>query len=208
MRSVESSLRRLDVARIDILYIHEPTGPIGPVMDGAYRALERLRADGAVTAIGVGDNDPTRLAEFVREGDFDCMLLGRGYTLLDTSAASVLFPIATERGVAIIVGGPFASGILADPRPGSTMDYRPATNAELDRARSIADVAAHHGSSLKAAALQFAVRHPAVASVLVGARSAREVEEDATLFSQATPASMWRELADRGLVAEDRASAA
>lgn len=142
MRSVEGSLERLGTDHADILLLHEPDGPIGPVMAGGYRALERLRGDGRVGAIGIGLNEVAPLIDYIEAGDFDCILLGLRYTLMDQTAAAALLPLARARGVGVIVGGVFNSGILADPRPGASFDYHRASDAQVQRALRLARSAA------------------------------------------------------------------
>jgi len=202
MRSVEQSLERLGTDHADILLLHEPEGPIGPVMDGGYRALERLRADGRVGAIGIGLNEVAPLIEYIEAGDFDCFLLGLRYTLMDQTAAARLLPLAAERGVGVIVGGVFNSGILADPKPGASFDYHKARDADVRRAVRLRDVCADHGVALKAAALQFAFQHPAVTSVLTGVVSVDELEENAAAFEASIPADLWDDLRAQGLVTD------
>lgn len=193
MRSVEASLERLRTDRIDVLFIHEPSEPLGTVMDGAYLALDRLRHEGQVMAIGVGSNDSAQLEAYARAGDFDCLLLGYQYSLMDQAAGASLLPFASERGIPVILGGPFNSGILADPQPGATYAYRPASAAQVGRAVALRDVASRHHVSIKAAALQFPFRHSAVISVLTGASSVAELDENMTLMEQTIPDALWEE---------------
>lgn len=194
MRSVEESLERLRLDRIDILHIHDPDDHHDEAISGAYRALDRLRAEGSIGAVGAGMNQSEMLARFAREADFDCFLLAGRYTLLDRTGARELFPLCVERKIAVIAGGVFNSGILADPRPGGTFDYQAAPAGIVAEAQRLADVCARHGVELKAAAIQFPLRHPAVASVLVGCRSVSEVEENVRLFKTPVPDSLWTEI--------------
>ena len=202
LRSVDASLRRLATNRVDILLIHEPIGPIGPVLNGAYRALERLRSEGTVSAIGVGSTDVAQLEAYARAADLDCLLLGYRYTLMDQTAERSLLPYAHARGISVVVGGPFNSGILAAPGPRATYDNRPATAAEVRHARSLEAIAAGHGLSLKAAALQFPFTHPAVASVLVGVQTVAELEENLDLMRAGVADALWEEYRQEGLLAE------
>lgn len=202
LRSVDTSLRRLGTDSLDILLIHNPIGPIGPVLNGAYRALERLRNEGTVLAIGVGSNDAARLEAYARAADFDCLLLGYRYTLMDQTAERSLLPYAHARGIPVVVGGPFNSGILADPGRGARYDNRAATAAELRRARSLEAIAGRHGLSLKAAALQFPFTHPVVASVLVGVQTVAELDENVDLMRGGVPDALWEEYRHEGLLAE------
>ena len=205
MRSVEGSLERLGVSRVDILYLHDPVDDYTDGFDGALRALDELRSAGTVSAIGIGMNYPGPLARFARQGDFDCLLLAGKYTLLDQSGLDELLPLCLERKITLNVGGVFNSGLLADPRPGVTYDYHPvAADSEiLHRALKLQEVCARHDVPLAAAAVQFPTGHPAVGAVLIGARSASEIEEDVRLFSWPIAPALWSELREEGLIAAD-----
>jgi D-threo-aldose 1-dehydrogenase len=194
LRSLEASLERLGLERVDVALIHDPDDHMEQALREAYPALEELRGQGVVRAIGVGMNQAPALARFVRETDVDCLLVAGRSTLLDRSAEAELLPACLERGVAVIAGGVFNSGILAG---GGTYDYAPAPPQLVERARRLAAICERYGVPLAAAALQFPLRHPAVASVLVGARSAREVSEDVRLFSHPLPDELWDELIDQ-----------
>jgi len=191
LRSFEASLERLGVERIDVVHVHDPDEHMEAALEQAYPALEELRAQGLVRAIGAGMNQAPALARLVREADLDCVLLAGRYTLLDRSAAAGLLPACAERGVAVIAGGVFNSGILAG---GATYDYAPAPAAVVARVRRMRAACDRHGASLTAAALQFPLRHPAVACVLVGARSPAELQEAARLLAEPVPAALWDEL--------------
>jgi len=200
MRSLEESLERLRLDRVDMLLLHDPDYYFKQAMSGAYRALERLRADGTVGAIGVGMNQSAMLARFATEADFDCFLVAGRYTLLDQTALDDLLPACERRGSSVIVGGVYNSGILADPRPGTHFNYEPATQIWLDKALKIKAVCDRHGVPLKAAAIQFPLGHPAVATVLAGSRSVAEVEENAAMLAHPIPAELWAELRGEGLI--------
>jgi len=203
MRSFEESLGRLGIDRIDILHIHDPDNHYDAAIAGAYRALDRLRADGVIGAVGAGMNQAEMLARFAREGDFDCFLLAGRYTLLDQIALKELLPECLQRGIAIIAGGVYNSGILADPKPGARYNYQTAPADLLERARRIRDVCARHGVPLKAAAIQFPLGHPAVACVVVGCRNAAQLDESLEMFAFEIPSKLWRDLkAERLLPAE------
>ena len=201
MRSLEESLERLQLDRVDILLLHDPDYYFKQALSGARRALEQLRADGTVGAIGVGMNQSAMLARFAREVDFDCYLVAGRYTLLDQTALDDLLPICEAQGSSVIVGGVYNSGILADPRPGIHFNYEPAGHASLDRALRIKAVCDRHNVPLKAAAIQFPMGHPAVATVLAGCRSVAEVEENAAMFGYPIPTDLWAELRHEGLIA-------
>ena len=194
MRSVEESLARLGLDRVDVLHIHDPDEHFEEALAGAYRALDRLRAEGTIRAVGAGMNQAEMLVRFAREADFDCFLLAGRYTLLDRTGAAELLPLCVEKSIAIIAGGVFNSGILANPRPGTTFNYQQAPPQLVDRALRMQEICARHGVELKAAAIQFPLRHPAVASVLTGCRSVREVEENVRMFQAPIPSSLWDEL--------------
>ncbi|MFG2146646.1 aldo/keto reductase [Streptomyces sp. NPDC048696] len=194
LRSIEDSLWRLGLDRVDVVYLHDPDDHGEQALREAYPALERLRAQGVVRAIGAGMNQAAMLARFVRDTDVDAVLCAGRYSLLDRRAAEELLPEAAARGKSVVVGGVFNSGLLADPRPGATFDYTAAPPGLLDRALRLKAVCERHGVPLRAAALAFPLRHPAVASVLVGARSAAEVRDAAALFARPVPDALWEEL--------------
>ncbi|HZQ50182.1 MAG TPA: aldo/keto reductase [Candidatus Dormibacteraeota bacterium] len=203
MRSVEESRKRLGIERIDILHIHDPDDHFDEALSGAYRALDELRRRGDIKAVGAGMNQAEMLAEFARRGEFDCFLLAGRYTLLDQVGLKELLPLCEERGIAIIAGGVFNSGILADPKPGATYNYRDAPEALIERARRISAVCERHGVPLRAAALQFPLAHPAVHSVLVGCRSAAQVEDTVRMFETEIPRELWADLKRERLIADE-----
>jgi D-threo-aldose 1-dehydrogenase len=145
-------------------------------------------------------NQTAMLTRFVRDTDVNVVLCAGRYTLLDQSALTELLPAAVARGVSVVVGGTFNSGLLADPRPGATYNYAVAPPELLDRALHMRAVAERHGITLRAAALAFCAAHPAVTSVLVGARSAAEVHDCADQFATPVPAAFWQELRETGLL--------
>jgi D-threo-aldose 1-dehydrogenase len=200
MRSFEESLERLGLDRIDILHIHDPDDHFSEAIDGAYRALARLRAEGVIKAIGAGMNQAEMLKRFAGEGDFDCFLLAGRYTLLDQVGLKELLPECEKRGIAIIAGGVYNSGILADPKPGAYYNYRTAPAELVERAQRIRDVCTRHGVPLKAAAVQFPLGHPAVSSVLVGCRSVEEVDDNIQMFGHEIPPALWQDLKAEGLI--------
>src|SRR5579875_1259896 len=183
LATLEDSMRRLGVDRVDIALIHDPDDHAEEALDGAYAALDELRSQGTVGAVGVGMNQTP---------------------LLDTQAADRLFPTCQRRGVAVLAAGIFNSGILADPRPGATYDYAPAPADLVERAQRIRAVCARHGVPLGAAATRFVLRHPAVTAVVVGARSAEEITEDAGYLDAALPDGLFAELAADGLIPGQR----
>jgi D-threo-aldose 1-dehydrogenase len=195
-RSLEGSLTRLGLDRVDIALIHDPDDHGEQAIRDAYPALERLRAEGCVRAIGVGMNQAPMLTRFVTDTDIDVVLVAGRYTLLDQSAADSLLPAALDRGVGVIVGGVFNSGLLAGPVAGATFDYKVAPHALTARAQDLAAVCARYGVPLRAAAARFPLRHPAVTSVLIGARSAAEITDAIRLRATDIPAGLWTALAE------------
>jgi D-threo-aldose 1-dehydrogenase len=203
MRSVEESLERLGLDRIDILHIHDPDNHYDEALDGAYRALDRLRSDGVIGGVGAGMNQAEMLTRFAREANFDCFLLAGRYTLLDQVALKELLPVCLDRGVAIIAGGVYNSGILADPKPGAHYNYEAAPPELLERAQRIHAVCARHGVPIKAAAIQFPLGHPAVTCVVVGCRSVTQLDESIAMFELEIPPAMWAELKQEALLPPD-----
>ncbi|MFC5916898.1 aldo/keto reductase [Streptomyces pulveraceus] len=202
-RSIEDSLERLGLDRIDIVYLHDPDDHAETAFHEAYPELEKLRAQGVVGAIGAGMNQTAMLTRFVRDTDVDVVLCAGRYTLLDQSALNGLLPEAAARGRSVVVGGVFNSGLLADPRPGATYDYTAAPLSLLDRALRIKAVTEGHGVPLRAAALHYPLAHPAVAGVLVGTRSPDEVRDAAALLRREIPDELWDELRAEGLLTEN-----
>ena len=194
-RSLEASLGRLGLDRVDIALIHDPDAHGEQALREAYPALARLRAEGVVRAIGVGMNQTEMLTRFVRETDIDVVLVAGRYTLLDQTAADTLLPAALERGVSVIAAGVFNSGVLAAPTPDATYDYAAAPGSLISRALRLQEICAQAGVPLRAAAARFPLAHPAVASVLIGARNAAEVTDAITLRGLDIPPELWQSLA-------------
>jgi D-threo-aldose 1-dehydrogenase len=192
LRSLEGSLDRLGLDRIDVALVHDPDDHFEEALAGAFAALQQLRDERLVTAIGVGANDARVLCRFAREADPDCVLVAGRWTLLDRRAGAELLPLCEEHGIAVVVGGVFNSGLLAG---GDTFEYERAPTELRDRARTLGETCTAFGVPLPAAAMQFPLRHPAVSSVLVGCRDAAEVEEDVRLFALDVPDELWWQLA-------------
>ncbi|WP_433496573.1 aldo/keto reductase [Sphaerimonospora sp. CA-214678] len=195
LRSLEDSLRRTGLDRFDLVLIHDPDDHWEQAAGQAYPALAELRDQGVVGAIGAGMNQAEMLTRFVRETDLDAVLVAGRYTLLDRSAARELLPECERRGVAVIVGGVFNSGVLAG---GTTYDYDAVPPETLARVRELGRACASYGVPLPAAALRFPHRHPAVTTVLIGARSAAEVGEDLDFAATPVPGELWGELDHAG----------
>jgi D-threo-aldose 1-dehydrogenase len=200
-RSIEASLERLGLDRIDIVYIHDPDDHWQAAIDGAYPALERLRAEGVVAAIGVGMNQAPMLARFARETDMDVFLVANRYTLLDQAALPELLPLCLARGIAVVVAGVMNTGVLVDPQPGSHFDYAPAPDAIIERARRIGAVCDRHGVSRRAAAIQFPLAHPAVAGLIAGVRTHAHLDDYPASLRLSIPGELWAELRAEGLIA-------
>lgn len=215
LRSLEGSLKRLGVDRIDMVSIHDPDEALHfqpgedpyarsrfkEAMDGAYPALDNLRRQGVIKAVGVGINQWQMLSDFVVAGRFDYFLLAGRYTLLEQEPLATLLPLCEERGTRIIISGPYNSGILVTGAvEGATFNTRPAPPVVLDRVRRIAAVCARHDVALPAAALQFPLGHPLVASVIPGARSVAELDQNLAYFAAPIPAALWSDLKAEGLI--------
>jgi D-threo-aldose 1-dehydrogenase len=205
LASLESSLERLGLDRVDLLLVHDPDDHYREALDGAFPALEELRSQGVIASYGAGMNQAEMLADFVRETDLDVVMLAGRYTLLEQAALDDLLPACQARGVSVIAAGVFNSGLLARERPreGATYNYAPAPGGLVARANRIADVLARHGTSLPVAAAQFPLAHPVVATVCLGARSAAQVRRNAALFDEPVPEAAWSELVSEGLLRED-----
>ncbi|MFF8392470.1 aldo/keto reductase [Streptomyces sp. NPDC016172] len=203
LRSLEASLERLGLDRVDVALLHDPDDHAEQALREAYPALERLRAEGVIGAIGVGMNQSALPARFLRETDIDVVLLAGRYTLLEQDSLTELLPEATARGRSVVIGGVFNSGLLTAPRPGATYDYAPAPQPVLDRALRLLEVCERHGVPLRAAALRFPFGHPAVTSVLTGARSPQEVRDTVEQLRRPIPDALWEELRTEGLLDPD-----
>lgn len=199
-RSLADSLDRLGLDRVDIAYLHDPDDHVEQALTEAYPALEKLRAEGVIGAIGIGMNQAAIPARFVRETDIDVVLLAGRYTLLDQSGLDELLPAAAERGVSVVVGGVFNSGVLADPALAATYDYGTVPEDILARALHMQAVCAEHGVELRSAALQFPFGHPAVSSVLIGSRTPAEVHDAVAGARSPIPMPVWNELLAAGLL--------
>lgn len=203
IRSIEESLARLGLSKVDIVYIHDTFEEhhYRAAMSGAYPALERLRRDGTIGAIGVGIGRTATLQRFAEDGDFDCFLVAGRYTLLDHAGAAGLLAACTRRNISIVLGGVYNSGILADPyRDAVSFDYRPADQDRIARAQKLDHICRAHRVPLKAAALQFPLAHPAVETVLLGAASPAEIAENVSLARLQLPAALWDDLRTAQLI--------
>jgi D-threo-aldose 1-dehydrogenase len=215
VRSIEESLKRLDLERIDILLMHDPDEALSiqpgrdpyeashfaEAMQNAYPILDDLRRQGVIKAIGAGMNQWQMLADFARAGDFDCFLLAGRYTLLEQEPLNQFLPLCEQKRISVIIGGPYNSGILATGAvEGAYYNYQPVSPRMLARVRQIEEVCARHGVTLQAAALQFPFGHPAVTTIIPGARSVAELQANIASFEQRIPAAFWAELKSLGLI--------
>ena len=214
LRSVEQSLLRLGTDRLDLLLIHDVDvwthgrdaieHRFREAMTGAYVALDRLRSEGVVAGIGVGVNEAEMCVRFAQAGSFDVMLLAGRYSLLEQPALTEFLPLALERGIGVLLGGVFNSGILATGAvAGAKYNYRDAPPDILEKVARIPRVCAAHGVALPTAALHFALGHPAVASVVLGAQSPHEVERNMDALSTSVPAALWADLKAERLLDAD-----
>lgn len=198
--SVQRSLERLGVDRLDVVHLHDVEDHVDACLD-AHAELAQLQAEGVVGAIGIGSNRVAPVATLLARAPFDAFLLAGRHTLLDQSADGLLAD-AQRRGIAVIAGGVFNSGILGRwPQPAPTYDYRPASAAAIERTARVAAICARHGVPLPTAALRFAASHPAVRTVLVGPRSPAEVDASLDAMEAAIDPALWQELAAQGLIA-------
>lgn len=204
MRSFEDSLQRLGLARIDMLYVHnidpgnhspaEIDRLFGEAMEGGYKALERLRADGIVRAIGVGNYSWKMCERFAHAGDFDAFMVAWGYTLLQQGALPFL-DYCTGRGLGVVVAAPFCSGILATgPTDDAAFAYRAADAEVKARVRALDEIGRAHGVALPAAALQFPLAHPAVASVVPGCADGAQVRANLAHMTAPVPPAYWSDI--------------
>lgn len=200
LRSLEQSLERLGLDRVDVVYLHDPDDHLEQAATEGVDALVALRDEGVVGAIGAGMNQSAALAELVRRCDLDVVMLAGRYTLLDQGALDDLLPLALERGVGVVAAGVYNSGLLsrAEVQGDAHFDYLPASDALVARARALAARCAAHGVTLPDAAVQMPLRHPAIASVVLGTRTADQVLEGVRRASAAIPQALWRELEASG----------
>ena len=189
-QSLESSLERLGVDRVDIVHIHDPDDHIHEALEGTYPALVALRDEGVIGAVSLGTNSVGTASAFLERAELDCMLVAGRYTLLDRSAAKLIEACA-ERGVAYLAAGVFNSGVLARPRAGSWYDYGPASDETLARAAAIDSVCRRHGVTLRAAAVSFPLTNPSVTSVVVGMAAPAEVDENLAALRTPAPDDLW-----------------
>jgi D-threo-aldose 1-dehydrogenase len=214
MRSFEDSLQRLGLEHIDILFIHDADVfthglemqkvYFKQAIDGCYRALIKLREQGLVRAIGVGVNNWEVMLDFMKARDFDTLLVAGRYTLLEQDALNELLPMCEKRGTALVIGGGFNGGILATGSvPGAKWNYAPAPDHIVQKVKKIEAVCAKYNVPLAAAALQFLLAHPAVASHIPGTRNVAQMEQNIALVGQPIPLEFWQTLKNEALIRSD-----
>lgn len=213
LRSLEQSLLRMGVDRIDIALIHDLNlathkdaldARFDEALNGAFKALARLREEKVVKGVGVGVNDWEMCVRFARAADIDCVLLAGRYSLLEQPAAAEFLPLARERNIGVMLGGVFNSGILATgPIPGAMYNYRPAPLEILAKVARIEAVCRAHGVALRDAAQRFPLAHPAVSCLVLGAVTPAEVEAQLASFAKPIPAALWADLKNQGLLGRD-----
>ena len=207
LRSIEESLERLQTDHVEIVLVHDPdTQTYGEkqAVEEAFPTLIELREQGTIKAVGCGMNEWQMPAAFIRRFDIDAVLLAGRYTLLDHDAYPEFLPLCVKRDVKIIVGGPYNSGILARDLEGEvTFNYELAPQHLVDQARRLDAICRRHNVDLKAAALQFVLAHPAVATAVPGAQSVPELEENLEMVAQEIPEDVWSEMKAEGLIPAD-----
>ena len=215
LRSLELSLERLGADRVDILYVHDidvsnhgskaaADARIDEFMASGYRAMVSMREQGVVKAIGGGVNEWEVCQALAERGDFDLFLLAGRYTLLEQEAIESFLPLCDSRGIGIVIGGPYNSGILASgPKPGAFYNYEPAPPPVRDRVRRLGEVCDAHGVRLIDAALRFPLLHPCVASVIPGGQRVKEVESNIRAAQAKIPPALWDDLKARELIRHD-----
>ena len=219
MRSLEFSLERLGVDRVDILFAHDLdvfnhgsqealNDKLSELMAGGYRALLELREQGVIAAFGAGVNEWQPCQFLTERGDFDIFLLAGRYTLLEQEPLESFLPLALERGIGVVIGGPYNSGVLATgPKPGAYYNYDPAPQEILDRVARIEAVCTRHGVRMVDAAFRFPLMHPSVVSVIPGGQGVAEMTSNSKAARAAIPAALWADLKAEGLLREDAPTA-
>ncbi|MFC8343252.1 aldo/keto reductase [Streptomyces sp. NPDC057280] len=205
LRSLEATLERTGLDRIDVVYLHDPDEHWQQAADEAMPALADLRDQGVIGAIGAGMNQSAMLARFLRETAADVVMLAGRYTLLDQSALDDVLPAAQTHGKSVVAVGVFNSGLLSKDRPAEGMkyDYQNAPTDLVRRARAIAEVCAAHGTTLPTAAIAFPFAHPAVVNVTLGMRTAEQVRRNVELHARTVPDGLWAALREQGLIRAD-----
>ena len=201
LKSIEESLTRLNLDSIDILFIHDPDDHYEEALTQAYPTIAELKSQGVIKAIGVGMNQWEMLAKFAKEADFDCFLLAGRYTLLDHSALDEFMPLCLEKNIGVIIGGPYNSGVLAsDLKTETTYFYEPAPDDIVTKTRAIKEICERYQVPLKAVALQFGLKHPAVISTIPGPRNSDHMLENIKMSKVDINPDLWEELKHENLI--------
>ena len=202
LRSIEATLERTGLDRLDIVYLHDPDDHWREAADSAMPTLAQLRDEGVIAAIGAGMNQSAMLSRFLRETPADVVMLAGRYTLLDQSALDDVLPAALELRKCVVAVGVFNSGLLANNQPAAGMkyDYQDASAELVDRAKAIAEVCESHGTTLPAAAIAFPLTHPAVVNVTLGMRTPQQVARNTELYGSTIPEALWTDLRTQGLI--------
>ncbi|MDP7447708.1 MAG: aldo/keto reductase [Candidatus Latescibacteria bacterium] len=204
IRSFEESLQRLQLDRVDVLHIHDPDNHYQGAISGAYPAIASLREQGLISGVSAGMNQWEMLADFGRDGDFDCFLLAGRYSLLEQESLDELLPLCAEKNIGILAGGTYNSGILAKgAKEGAKFNYVDAPAEVIAKARQLEQVSERHQVNIKAAASQFALAHPVITAIIPGTRRPERVVENFDLLKEEIPADYWAELKAEGLVRAD-----
>jgi D-threo-aldose 1-dehydrogenase len=204
MRSFEESLQRLQLDRVDVIHIHDPDNHYQGAISGAYPAIASLREQGLISGVSAGMNQWEMLADFGRDGDFDCFLLAGRYSLLEQESLDELLPLCAEKNIGILAGGTYNSGILAKgAKEGAKFNYVDAPAEVIAKARQLEQVSERHQVNIKAAASQFALAHPVITAIIPGTRRPERVVENFDLLKEEIPADYWAELKAEGLVRAD-----
>lgn len=199
-RSLEDSLKRMNLDHVDILLIHDAENHMEQAIGEAYPELEKMRSEGLISSIGIGINYSDLATRFIIETDIDIVLIAGRYTLLEQTAARDLLPAALAKNVSVLAAGVFNSGILVNPKPGATYDYAPAPLELIERTQLIHQVIKPFGVSVAAVGLQFPLRHPAIKAILTGARSAAELKANLNDFNSLVPEELFEELEKQELI--------
>jgi D-threo-aldose 1-dehydrogenase len=204
-RSLESSLERLNLDRVDLVFVHDPEDYYRDALDHAFPALEQMRAEGMITSYGAGMNESAMLTRFVKQTDLDVVLLAGRYTLLEQGPLDDLLPACLERDVSVVAAGVFNSGILATdvPERSATYNYQPVDEDTFASATRLAAICDRYDVPLPAVAAQFPLGHPAIRTVCLGACSAEQVQRNVGLFDIDIPPELWSELRAEGMLRSD-----
>jgi len=200
LRSLEESLKRLNLPSVDIALIHDADDQIDQAIDQAYPVLDELRSQGVIKGVGVGLNYCSYATKAVKQMDLDIILIAGRFSLLDQSAQDELFKECLKKKTGVMVGGVYNSGVLANPTENSTYDYIKVTPEILKKALDIKKLLADFHIPLTAAAIQFPLRHPAVTCVVTGSRSVKELTSNISDFDMDIPDAAWNALEESGLI--------